>query len=90
MQLSAEQALEDKLIATLEPVTGVGNVRASVTLDYDAQAAEETDENYDPDEDRDPFARAQRADFGRTARRCRGSGHRLQCAQHPGCSRVSA
>jgi flagellar M-ring protein FliF len=48
MQLSAEQALEDKLIATLEPVTGVGNVRASVTLDYDAQAAEETDENYDP------------------------------------------
>jgi len=48
MQLSAEQALEDKLIATLEPVTGVGNVRASVTLDYDAEAAEETDENYDP------------------------------------------
>ena len=48
MQLSAEQALEDKLIATLEPVTGIGNVRASVTLDYDAQAAEETDENYDP------------------------------------------
>ncbi len=48
MQLSAEQTLEDKLIATLEPVTGVGNVRASVTLDYDAQAAEETDENYDP------------------------------------------
>jgi flagellar M-ring protein FliF len=48
IQLSAEQALEDKLVATLEPVTGVGNVRASVTLDYDAQAAEETDENYDP------------------------------------------
>jgi len=48
MQLSAEQVLEDKLISTLEPVTGVGNVRASVTLDYDAEAAEETDENYDP------------------------------------------
>jgi len=48
LQLSAEQALEDKLIATLEPVTGAGNVRASVTLDYDTQAAEETDENYDP------------------------------------------
>jgi flagellar M-ring protein FliF len=48
MQLTAEQALEDKLIATLEPVTGVGNVRASVTLDFDAQAAEETDESYDP------------------------------------------
>ena len=48
MQLTAEQALEDKLIATLEPVTGAGNVRASVTLDYDVEAAEETDENYDP------------------------------------------
>jgi flagellar M-ring protein FliF len=48
MQLTAEQALEDKLIATLEPVTGVGNVRASVTLDYDIEAAEETDESYDP------------------------------------------
>lgn len=49
-QLSAEQALEEKLIATLEPVTGVGNVRASVTLDYDAAATEETQENYDPDQ----------------------------------------
>jgi flagellar M-ring protein FliF len=48
MELSAEQALENKLIATLEPVTGAGNVRASVTLDFDAQAAEETDESYDP------------------------------------------
>jgi flagellar M-ring protein FliF len=48
LQLSAEQALEDKLIATLEPVTGAGNVRASVTLDYDAEASEETDESYDP------------------------------------------
>ncbi len=48
MQLSAEQALEDKLVATLEPVTGVGNVRTSVTLDYDVEATEETDENYDP------------------------------------------
>jgi flagellar M-ring protein FliF len=47
-QLSAEQALEDKLVATLEPVTGAGNVRASVTLDYDEQTADETDENYDP------------------------------------------
>jgi flagellar M-ring protein FliF len=50
MQLSAEQALEEKLIATLEPVTGAGNVRASVTLDYDPQATEETQENYDPDQ----------------------------------------
>ncbi len=47
-QLSAEQALEEKLISTLEPVTGPGNVRASVTLDYDPDALEETRENYDP------------------------------------------
>ncbi len=50
LRLGAEQALEEKLIATLEPVTGVGNVRASVTLDYDAKAAEQTDETYDPDQ----------------------------------------
>ncbi|MGA2216585.1 MAG: flagellar basal-body MS-ring/collar protein FliF [Terracidiphilus sp.] len=50
LQLNAEQALEEKLIATLEPVTGAGNVRASVTLDYDAAATEETEESYDPDQ----------------------------------------
>ena len=49
MQLSAERALEDKLISTLEPVTGAGNVRASVTLDYDETATDETAEVYDPD-----------------------------------------
>ena len=49
MRLGAEQALEDKLVATLEPVTGAGNVRASVTLDYDPQATDETRETYDPD-----------------------------------------
>lgn len=49
MQLSAEQALEEKLISTLEPVTGAGNVRASVTLDYDETATDETAEVYDPD-----------------------------------------
>jgi flagellar M-ring protein FliF len=50
MRLSAEQSLEEKLIATLEPVTGAGNVRASVTLDYDPAATEETQERYDPDQ----------------------------------------
>jgi flagellar M-ring protein FliF len=49
LRLSAEEALEDKLVSTLEPVTGVGNVRASVTLDYDAAATEETQEIYDPE-----------------------------------------
>jgi flagellar M-ring protein FliF len=48
LRLTAEQALEDKLVATLEPVTGAGNVRASVTLDYDQAATEETQETYDP------------------------------------------
>jgi flagellar M-ring protein FliF len=48
LRLTAEQALEEKLIATLEPVTGAGNVRASVTLDYDPSATEVTAESYDP------------------------------------------
>ena len=50
MRLTAEQALEEKLISTLEPVTGAGNVRASVTLDYDPAATDETQESYDPDQ----------------------------------------
>ena len=49
MQLTAEQALEEKLISTLEPVTGPGNVRASVTLDYDRAASDVTQQTYDPD-----------------------------------------
>jgi flagellar M-ring protein FliF len=44
-RLSAEESLEQKLIATLEPVTGAGNVRASVTLDYNPTATEETQES---------------------------------------------
>jgi flagellar M-ring protein FliF len=47
-ELAAEQALQDKLIATLEPVTGPGNVRASVTLAYDPQSVDQTKEVYDP------------------------------------------
>lgn len=49
MQLTAEQALEEKLISTLEPVTGVGNVRASVTLEYEHASSEVSQEIYDPD-----------------------------------------
>jgi len=49
MQLTAEQALEEKLISTLEPVTGNGNVRASVTLDYEHASSEVTQQIYDPD-----------------------------------------
>ncbi len=50
LRLTAEQALEEKLVSTLEPVTGANNVRASVTLDYDPAATEETQETYDPDQ----------------------------------------
>ena len=48
--LGQEQELEDKLVATLEPVTGVGNVRASVTLDRDPAATDITQETYDPNQ----------------------------------------
>ncbi len=48
LRLSAEQILEQKIVSTLEPVTGPGNVRASVTIDYDEAATEQTDETYDP------------------------------------------
>jgi flagellar M-ring protein FliF len=50
LRLGEEQALEEKLVSTLEPVTGAGNVRASVTIDYDAAATDETQETYDPDQ----------------------------------------
>jgi flagellar M-ring protein FliF len=48
LRLSGEQALEQKLVSTLEAVTGPGNVRASVTIDYDPDSREETSESYDP------------------------------------------
>ena len=50
MRLGMEQALEAKLIETLEPVTGPGNVRASVTVDYDPTATDVTQETYDPNQ----------------------------------------
>jgi flagellar M-ring protein FliF len=50
LRLSAEQALEEKLVSTLEPVTGAGNVRASVSLNYNPAETEETEESYDPDQ----------------------------------------
>ncbi len=43
-----EQELAAKLIETLEPVAGVGNVRASVNVEYDSSTADEVDETYDP------------------------------------------
>lgn len=49
LRLAAEQALEDKIIATIGAVTGPENVRATVTLDYDRNSSEETSETYDPE-----------------------------------------
>ena len=48
VRLGTEEALEAKLIDTLEPVVGAGNVRASVTVDYNPKSVDETDESYDP------------------------------------------
>jgi len=49
LRQTAEQSLEEKLVSTLEPVTGAGNVRASVTVDYDQSSTDVTEESYDPD-----------------------------------------
>jgi flagellar M-ring protein FliF len=45
---SREQEMAAKVVETLEPVTGPGNVRASVSIDYDPSSADEVDETYDP------------------------------------------
>ncbi len=47
-QVAYEQALTDKLMATLEPIAGEGNVRASVTADFDNGSEDDLDEVYDP------------------------------------------
>jgi len=43
-----EGALSEKLVATLAPVVGVGKVKATVSVDYDAGSSETTQELYDP------------------------------------------
>lgn len=43
-----EREMAAKLIETLEPAAGPGNVRASVNLEYDPNSADELDETYDP------------------------------------------
>ena len=46
----AEQAMEAKLVAMLEPLAGQDNVRATVNVSYDEGTEERTDEVYDPTE----------------------------------------
>ena len=43
-----EAALTQLLMATLEPIVGAGNIRASVNVDYDQASSEESQEKYDP------------------------------------------
>lgn len=43
-----EQELATRIVETLEPAAGVGNVRASINVDYDLNSADEVDETYDP------------------------------------------
>jgi len=43
-----EESLTQRLMSTLEPVVGAGNIRASVNVDYDQGSSEESQEKYDP------------------------------------------
>ena len=45
-----ELELAAKLVETLEPIAGTGNVRASVNVEYDTSTADEVDETYDPND----------------------------------------
>jgi flagellar M-ring protein FliF len=47
-EADAEQAMEAKLVAMLEPLAGRDNVRATVNVSYDRGTEERTDEVYDP------------------------------------------
>lgn len=43
-----EDMLAERLVKTLEPVVGLGRVRANVRLEYDLTSSEEQQESYDP------------------------------------------
>jgi flagellar M-ring protein FliF len=43
-----EQQLTDRLLATLEPIAGRDNIRASVNVDFDSSSQDDTQETYDP------------------------------------------
>ena len=49
-EADAEQAMEAKLVAMLEPLAGRDNVRATVNVSYDEGREERTDEVYDPNQ----------------------------------------
>jgi flagellar M-ring protein FliF len=43
-----EQLLTERLMATLEPIAGRENIRASVNVDFDSSDQDDTQETYDP------------------------------------------
>ncbi len=43
-----EHSLTNHILQTLEPIVGVGNVRASVSVDYDLSSHDTVNEDYDP------------------------------------------
>ncbi|MBS1798838.1 MAG: flagellar M-ring protein FliF [Acidobacteria bacterium] len=49
-EADAEQAMESKLVAMLEPLAGRDNVRATVNVSYDDGTEVRTDEVYDPNQ----------------------------------------
>ena len=49
-EAEAEEAMEAKLVAMLEPLAGRDSVRATVNVSYDEGSEERTDEVYDPSE----------------------------------------
>ena len=46
--LGLESSLNEKLVATLTPVVGIGKVKAAVSVDYEIGTSEITQELYDP------------------------------------------
>jgi flagellar M-ring protein FliF len=50
VEADAEQAMESKLVAMLEPLAGRDNVRATIHVSYDEGTEERTDEVYDPNQ----------------------------------------
>jgi flagellar M-ring protein FliF len=50
IEADAEQAMEAKLVAMLEPLAGHDNVRATVNVSYDDGTEVRTDEVYDPNQ----------------------------------------
>ncbi len=52
----SEQALQQRIVAILEPIVGPGNVRAQVTADIDFTQSESTAETYGPNQGTNPAA----------------------------------